>query len=109
MLQGFPVRAKSRSAEGGSPLPEREGSSPFPFLPAAAGGKRENWKALSSAHENLTASQKRATIAARQQYTFEYIVEHGGVEAPVGLTVFKTVGGLFSIVFGRFDPDTPLP
>jgi hypothetical protein len=33
--------AKSRSAEGGSPLTEREGSSPHSFLLAAEGGKIE--------------------------------------------------------------------
>ncbi len=33
-------------AKGGSPLPEREVSSQPPLLPAAAGGKREHWKAL---------------------------------------------------------------
>jgi hypothetical protein len=40
--QGFPILAESRSAEGGSPLPEREVSSHkplFSFSRAAAGGK----------------------------------------------------------------------
>jgi Tfp pilus assembly protein PilF len=45
--QGFPVLAKSGSAEGGSPLPVREVSSQLSLLPAAAGGEKENWKALS--------------------------------------------------------------
>ncbi len=34
---------------------------------------------------------------------------HGGVGAPVGLTVFKTAGGSLGAVPGGFDSHTPLP
>jgi len=35
--------------------------------------------------------------------------KHGGVGAPVGLTVFKTAGGSLGAVPGGFDSHTPLP
>jgi hypothetical protein len=35
--------------------------------------------------------------------------EHGGVGAPVGLTVFKTAEGSLGAVPGGFDSHTPLP
>ena len=38
--------AKKGLQRAASPLPEREVSSHPPLLPAAAGGKKENWKAL---------------------------------------------------------------
>jgi hypothetical protein len=34
---------------------------------------------------------------------------HGGVGAPVGLTVFKTAGGSLGAAPGGFDSHTPLP
>ncbi len=34
---------------------------------------------------------------------------HGGVGAPVGLTVFKTAGGSLCAVPDEFDSHTPLP
>jgi hypothetical protein len=34
---------------------------------------------------------------------------YGGVEVPVGLTVFKTAGGSLGAVPGGFDSHTPLP
>jgi len=34
---------------------------------------------------------------------------HGGVGAPVGLTVFKTAEGSLGAVPGGFDSHTPLP
>jgi hypothetical protein len=36
-------------------------------------------------------------------------INHGGVEAPVGLTVFKTAGRPLGAVSGGFDSHTPLP
>ncbi len=36
-------------------------------------------------------------------------IMHGGVGAPVGLTVFKTAGGSLGAVPGGFDSHTPLP
>ena len=39
----------------------------------------------------------------------KYIHKHGGVGAPVGLTVFKTAGGSLGAVPGGFDSHTPLP
>ncbi len=35
--------------------------------------------------------------------------KHGGVGAPVGLTVFKTAEGSLGAVPGGFDSHTPLP
>src|SRR5438067_3992579 len=35
--------------------------------------------------------------------------KHGGVGAPVGLTVFKTAGGSLGAAPGGFDSHTPLP
>ncbi len=35
--------------------------------------------------------------------------QHGGVGAPVGLTVFKTAGGSLGAAPGGFDSHTPLP
>jgi len=35
--------------------------------------------------------------------------QDGGVEVPVGLTVFKTAGGSLGAVPGGFDSHTPLP
>jgi hypothetical protein len=39
----------------------------------------------------------------------KYIHKHGGVGAPVGLTVFKTAEGSLGAVPGGFDSHTPLP
>ena len=39
----------------------------------------------------------------------KYIHIHGGVGAPVGLTVFKTAEGSLGAVPGGFDSHTPLP
>src|SRR5215813_12712767 len=39
----------------------------------------------------------------------QYSHTHGGVGAPVGLTVFKTAGGSLGAVPGGFDSHTPLP
>ena len=39
----------------------------------------------------------------------QYGHQHGGVGAPVGLTVFKTAGGSLGAVPGGFDSHTPLP
>ncbi len=39
----------------------------------------------------------------------QYSDRHGGVGAPVGLTVFKTAGGSLGAVPGGFDSHTPLP
>lgn len=36
-------------------------------------------------------------------------IYHGGVGAPVGLTVFKTAGGSLGAAPGGFDSHTPLP
>jgi hypothetical protein len=44
--QGYPILGKKGLQRAASPLPEREVSSHPPLLPAAAGGKTENWKAL---------------------------------------------------------------
>jgi hypothetical protein len=44
--QGFPILGKKGLQRAASPLPEREVSSHPPFLPAAAGGTKQNWKAL---------------------------------------------------------------
>jgi hypothetical protein len=44
-----------------------------------------------------------------QWYESPYPYIHGGVGAPVGLTVFKTAGGSLGAVPDRFDSDTPLP
>jgi len=38
----------------------------------------------------------------------KYIHKHGGVGAPVGLTVFKTAEGSLGAVPGGFDSHTPL-
>ena len=40
------------------------------------------------------------------QYALKH---HGGVGAPVGLTVFKTAEGSLGAVPGGFDSHTPLP
>lgn len=37
----------------------------------------------------------------------KYTHKHGGVGAPVGLTVFKTAGGSLGAVPGGFDSHTP--
>ena len=39
----------------------------------------------------------------------KYCHNHGGVGAPVGLTVFKTAEGSLGAVPGGFDSHTPLP
>src|SRR5207248_829470 len=39
----------------------------------------------------------------------KYTHIHGGVGAPVGLTVFKTAGGSLGAAPGGFDSHTPLP
>ena len=39
----------------------------------------------------------------------QYLHQHGGVGAPVGLTVFKTAEGSLGAVPGGFDSHTPLP
>ena len=39
----------------------------------------------------------------------KYTHTHGGVGAPVGLTVFKTAGGSLGAAPGGFDSHTPLP
>ena len=39
----------------------------------------------------------------------KYLHQHGGVGAPVGLTVFKTAEGSLGAVPGGFDSHTPLP
>ena len=43
-----------------------------------------------------------------QWHNTPYSHRHGGVGAPVGLTVFKTAGGSLGAVPGGFDSHTPL-
>jgi hypothetical protein len=45
-LRAFQCSPKRGLQRAASPLPEREVSSHPPLLPAAAGGKKEHWKAL---------------------------------------------------------------
>lgn len=76
--QGFPVLAKSRSAEGGSPLPEREVSSLLACFPAAAGGKQENWKALSPTGFYLTDDAFHQTITKIDHFICAWRTYHHG-------------------------------
>ncbi len=50
MIMAFQCSVKRGWQRAARPLPEREVSSQAPLLPAAAGGKREHWKAM--VHDN---------------------------------------------------------
>ena len=59
------------------------------------------------ARDYLRDACERATIA-RAGSAANPLSFHGGVEVPVGLTVFKTAGGSLGAVLGGFDSHTPL-
>jgi hypothetical protein len=51
-----------------SPLPEREVSSHPPLLPAAAGGKKENWKALIPMRETANSRSEQSNVLIRSHF-----------------------------------------
>ena len=53
--------------------------------------------------------QTEVNLLDKQPLEWQNTPTHGGVGAPVGLTVFKTAGGSLGAAPDRFDSYTPLP